>query len=677
MNFVINISLQWLIICLCTVILCLMTLFFIFRKRLQDGKANLTSNNKLTCSNYLELFDNFLFGMLVFFHDKKQNNFIISNVNSSLERIDQINGKSVIGTKLSSIYPFSENEKLMEMCIRVWETGVPEHHEFCIKQSNSNSERYRDYYFYKLSSGHVVVIFREISQKRRLERTLQEEQEKWKETYHRLNQLMPDGMISCDMDGKILESNVSFQKMLKYSESELSKMTHEDITGKEWHQFEKQYIPKQLENKGYSEIYHKDYIRKDKTSFKAEIQTYLIKDDNEKPVLMWSIIRDITEREQNLESLRKSRTYIENILKSLNDALIVINLDLTINKANRALIDLTGFKEEDLINKHISTLMRLTNEQEETQEHISTTWLTNLFSKLIKSKTLKNYEMNFMSKSGETIPVNLFGSIMEDSNDDVIGFVCIARDLSEEQAKRERLVQAEKFAALGEVIPGVGHELSQPLNVIKIINQSLLRDIEKNRFNMDDLQQDLNSVIDEVNKMSEIIDHMRIFARSSQNMQKTSVDIKKVIQSALRFFSQQLKNRTIEAKIDIQPNLPIIVADPARLEQMMVNLITNARDSLEKSDKTDKTIHITCYKSNNGEKPPVLIIEVSDNGKGLSEKLAKFIFDPHFTPGTPWDGTGMGIAISKKIAEEHQGRISMENKTDVGTKFTIVLPVKS
>ncbi|KPA13508.1 PAS domain S-box [Candidatus Magnetomorum sp. HK-1] len=676
MNFIINIPIEFLILCVCTGILCLLGLIYIYRKHLKKNGLQIVSKNGLTFTNHLELFDNLLSGLIVFYHDKKQDNFIISRVNASVERIDQINGKNVVGTKLSSIYPFSNNNELMDMCYQVWETGVSEHKELCIQSSDDTSLRYRDYYIYKLTSGHAVVMFREISQNKRLEKALQEGQKKWKETYHRLKQIMPAGMISCDLDGRIVESNVSFQKMLGYNEKELSQMTHMEITGEEWHNFEAQYIPKQLENKGQSEVYHKKYIRKDNTSFKAEIQTYLIKDDNDKPVSMWSIIQDITEREQILESLHESRAYIENILTSMIDALIVINLDLTIQKVNRALIELTDFEEIDLIGNHISVLMKSVDKEDVIQDHIKTPWLNTLFSKLIQTKTLKNFEMIFSCKSGDPIPVNFFGSTMMDNNDEVVGFLGIARNIKDEKARRERLVQAEKFAALGEVIPGVGHELSQPLNVIKIINQSLLRDIEKDRFHMEDLQQDLNSVIDEVNKMSEIIDHMRIFARSSQNMQKMPVDMKTVIKAALRFFSQQLKNRTIEAKLDIQSNLPLVTADPARLEQMMVNLITNARDSLERSEKTEKIIHIKCYRSNEDNDAVFVAIEVSDNGKGLTEKLAKFIFDPHFTPGTPWNGTGMGIAISKKIVEEHEGRISMQNKKDEGTKFTILLPVK-
>ena len=676
MNFVVNVSIQWILAsgCIGLVILSIILILKIHQVK-KNSVRGVQISDELSYDHLMELFDNVLFGMVVFTYNSKQEQFIIAHVNSTVERVDQINRKMIIGTPLSNIYPYYFHKDLMDRCHEVWETGISSHSEIFIPMYNHGKERYRDYYIYKLTSGHVVSVFRDITHRRRIEKALQEGQQKWKDTYHRLNQLMPDGLISCNLDGHIIETNVSFQKMVGYSEKELLNMTHKDITEKEWHEFENQFIPKQLDINGFSDVYHKQYVRKDHTSFKAEIQTYLIKDEKDQPVSTWSIVRDVTDQEKNITSLKESRVYIENILSSMLDALIVINMDLTIKKANKALYKLTGFDEYDLLGKSISILIKSIDEKDNSHEKIDHIWMHGLFSRITKNKSITNYEMILNCKKNDPIAVKFFCSIMMDYKNDSIGFVGIIRDIRDDKIKNEQMIQAERYAALGEVIPGVGHELSQPLNVIKIINQSLLRDIEKNRFHLEDLQQDLNSVIDEVNKMSEIIDHMRLFARSSRQMEKAFVDMNTIIHSALRFFSQQLKNRTIEAKISIDSNLPMIKADPARMEQMIVNLITNARDSLERADISQKVIQINCYVWMDETESQFIVIEVIDNGKGLPDKLAKYIFDQHFIPGTPWDGTGMGIAIAKKIIEEHEGKIAMQNMIGKGTTFTIHLPV--
>ena len=674
----IDIPINQFIVGILVILFCCLGIMFICRFMI---KKNDLSNHTHPQANHGDLFNNILTGVIIFTKNIKTDEFIVKSINPAAERIDQLQRDSVIGNPLIQLFPYATHSELMDMCYRVWETGMPEKQEIEIVCETNIKKRYRDYYMYKTAKGDLVSYFNDITAKKRVEKKYHDSQKKCQDTYNRLNQLMPNGLISCDMDGHIIECNVAFQKMMRYTEEELLQKTHKDITGDEYHELEQKFIHKQILMKGRTNLYQKTYIRKDQSKFLAEIQSYLIKDDQDQPVATWSIIRDITERENNIVSLQKSKAYIQNILKSMIDMLIVTDLELMIKTVNHSLLHITGYNEEDLIGSHISSLIQFTDNNDDVDSMDNHSKIHDLFKQILENQTLTNYELLYKNKEGLVIPINFFGSIMVNDNEEIIGFVVIARDIREEKASTSRLIQAEKYATLAEVIPGVGHELSQPLNVIKIINQSLLRDIQKNRFEQEDLEQDLASVINEVNKMTEIIDHMRIFARSSKNMQKMRIDINQVIQSALRFFSQQLKNRTIEAKLSLADDLPLINADYTRLEQMMVNLITNARDSLERGNNSNKIIEISTHglkeeqDDHEQQSIDIIIIEVYDNGLGLSEQLAKYIFEPHFIPGSPWNGTGMGVAISKKIVDEHDGKIFMENLPGQGTRFSIRLPV--
>ena len=158
---------------------------------------------------------------------------------------------------------------------------------------------------------------------------------------------------------------------------------------------------------------------------------------------------------------------------------------------------------------------------------------------------------------------------MKDREEKLEGSVIIARDMREsrlvkelEKTNRElkdttvQLVQSEKLSALGDLTAGVAHELNQPLNVIKIISQSLMKDIEKNRFDTDELGNDLKEIVDQVNKMSEIIEHMRIYSRKSESTSEEIVNVNLLIEGPFKLLDQQLRNYKIEVVKELAPDLP-------------------------------------------------------------------------------------------------------------------------
>jgi PAS domain S-box-containing protein len=388
-----------------------------------------------------------------------------------------------------------------------------------------------------------------------------------------------------------------------------------------------------------------------------------------------------------------SKDYVDNILRSMNDTLIVVSPDGNILTVNNATCTILGYKEEELVGQPVGKIFA--------EEQL---FKGARFEKLIKDGSVRNYDMIYRTKSGEQIPVSFSGSVMRDKDGNLTGIVGIARDMREirelisqledktrslERANRElkeatvQLIQSEKLSALGELTAGVAHELNQPLNAIKIICQSTLRDIEKNRFEEDALEQDLNDVVNQVNKMAEIIDHMRIFTRRTEGIPKEMIDVNSVIEGALKFVGQQLKNRNIEVVRELSPDLPKVIGDAIRLEQVVMNLITNARNAVEISGKEHKSIEIRTYSENRNQidnqlsaiDNPAVVVEVTDNGVGIPEDLREKIFQPFFTTREPGKGTGLGLSVASKIVEEHNGRIEVESQVGEGTTFRVLLPM--
>jgi C4-dicarboxylate-specific signal transduction histidine kinase len=239
------------------------------------------------------------------------------------------------------------------------------------------------------------------------------------------------------------------------------------------------------------------------------------------------------------------------------------------------------------------------------------------------------------------------------------------------QETTAQLIQAEKLSALGELTAGVAHELNQPLNIIKIISQSLLRDIQKKQLDNNTLEHDdLPQIIAQIARMAEIIDHMRIFTRKTSGQMQELVDINDCIAGALKFLRQQLTNHNIDLQLALGSDLPHILGDGIRLEQVIMNLIINARYAVEKNGQNDKRITITTLAPKDGQVKLIL----QDNGIGIEAEVIPKIFDPFFTTKEPGEGTGLGLAVSQKIIVEHHGHIKVSSQQGQGTAFTLTFP---
>ncbi len=241
--------------------------------------------------------------------------------------------------------------------------------------------------------------------------------------------------------------------------------------------------------------------------------------------------------------------------------------------------------------------------------------------------------------------------------------------------KTAQLIQTEKMTALGELTAGVAHEINQPLNAIKIICDDMVRDIKKNRFDQGKLGESLRDVLGEVMRMAEIIDHMRIFTRRTEGEHREVFDANKPIEGVLKLLGQQLRIHGIEIVKDLNRGL-FVVGNPVRLEQVIMNLITNARDAVKKNakEKGMKIFIKTYLEAAEGGQEPFVVYEIDDNGTGIPEHLHQKIFEPFFTRKAPGEGTGLGLSVTMEIVTNHDGRIEVESQEGKGTTFRVLLP---
>jgi C4-dicarboxylate-specific signal transduction histidine kinase len=232
--------------------------------------------------------------------------------------------------------------------------------------------------------------------------------------------------------------------------------------------------------------------------------------------------------------------------------------------------------------------------------------------------------------------------------------------------KQEQLVQAGKLATLGELTTGVAHELNNPLNNIGLFITNAIDRIELGSVEEAEIKNDLSEALDQVRKATGIISHLRTFGRAAA-VTFEPVLLEEVIERSLSLTHEQLRLRQISVDLDISPGV-VVEGNPIQLEQVFINLLTNARDAL--TDADERTIRISCE-----ARAETAVVKFADTGPGIPAGLEQRIFDPFFTTKEVGTGTGLGLSITYGIIQEHGGTIAVESSAGEGARFAVELPL--
>jgi C4-dicarboxylate-specific signal transduction histidine kinase len=270
-----------------------------------------------------------------------------------------------------------------------------------------------------------------------------------------------------------------------------------------------------------------------------------------------------------------------------------------------------------------------------------------------------SHESNLRLGDSRKAMIHIMGDLRETTQE-------MERREQELRDKQAQLVQAGKLATLGELTTGVAHELNNPLNNIGLYVGNVIDQIRLGEIETERLVGDLEKAMEQVRKATEIISHLRTFGRAAR-VSIEQVDVDDVIERSLLLVQEQLRLRAIEVELELCPDELIVLANPIQLEQVFINLLTNARDAL--SDATRKTIRIAS--SRDDER---IRITFSDTGPGIPLELQQRIFDPFFTTKEVGTGTGLGLSITYSILKEYGGEISVVSRPGMGATFLVELP---
>ncbi|HIJ67936.1 MAG TPA: response regulator [Deltaproteobacteria bacterium] len=255
-----------------------------------------------------------------------------------------------------------------------------------------------------------------------------------------------------------------------------------------------------------------------------------------------------------------------------------------------------------------------------------------------------------------------------------------SRELNLTQAQ---LFQTSKLASLGEMSAGLAHEMNQPLGGISLVAKNMRKLEERGLLTAEEIDSALNDIEASVVRMSKIIKHIRTFARQD-TLSYIQVDVNETIDSALGLLGEQLRLHGIEVALELDRDLPKVTGEPYQLEQVWINLITNARDAMEEKEKqiAEGALQASGYtklltiSSSLNSKPGKdgIVIHFHDNGSGITDEDKDKIFHPFFTTKEVGRATGLGLSISYGIVQKHNGSIEIVSKAGEGTTISVLVP---
>lgn len=252
----------------------------------------------------------------------------------------------------------------------------------------------------------------------------------------------------------------------------------------------------------------------------------------------------------------------------------------------------------------------------------------------------------------------------------------ILQEINNVKQQQELLIQKTKLESLGELSAGLAHEINQPLGGISMGLENILYKMSQGELNNEYINSKINILFQDIDRIKNIIEHVRTFSRDQQNASIEILEVDKVVKNAVSLINKQYLNHQVELNVEIPSSKFITLGNPFRLEQVLLNILSNAKSAVDKRmEVTDdkaykKQIRILLEKDEE-----YIYVNISDNGIGMPKKIMDKIFEPFFTTKDQQSGTGLGLSISYGIINEMNGIIRVESEENKCTKLTIELPI--
>jgi len=481
-----------------------------------------------------------------------------------------------------------------------------------------------------------------------------------------------EGIFEATLDGKLLLSNPQMARMLGYESADdfISKVT--DINRIYFNPSHRAEFMKMLKEKETVSNFETQMYHRNGLAVWISEAAHLIHDERGKPLYYEGICTDITSRKKAELSLRESEEKYRNLVEFANDGICIVQ-DGKIEYCNPRMAEMWGGTPEEIIGKSFKDYVH-PDELQKVLEYYR--------KRLSGEYVPQGYELKIKRKDGSTAYIDIKGNAINYKGKPADH--CIVRDITEQKKAEEekeklyaQFLQAQKMEAVGRLSGGIAHDFNNMLTAVLGYSDLLLLKLE--------LDSPMREYIKEIKnagtRAAGLTSRLLAFSRK-QSLQKEVLNLNEII-SSIENMLKRIIGENIKMSLELVPGLQMVNADSGQIEQIITNLVVNARDAMPGGGtikiKTENVLVTDEYcKAYTYARPGHFVcLSVEDTGIGIDNETLGHIFEPFFTTKETGKGTGLGLSASYGIIKQHEGWINVHSELGKGTTFKIYIPTFS
>ncbi|HEY0704483.1 MAG TPA: PAS domain S-box protein [Candidatus Acidoferrales bacterium] len=460
-----------------------------------------------------------------------------------------------------------------------------------------------------------------------------------------------EGIFFTTPDGTLLDANPALVRMLGYPNRE--ELQRGNFRERYADPAQRDALVRRIMEKGSVQDVDVIFRRNDGTEIHCLASGFAIRDSFGQVIRIQGTLVDITERIEVEERLRQEQEFVRQLVANFPEMIAVLDLQGKFTFVSSRIQELLGRSADEVIGKSLITLAH--------RDDISR--LESSLAQFVKGN-LKHEQIEYRTRhaDGSWRMVRASVSPLYGANGKISGIVASARDVTGAKEAEKQKLQKEKLAAMGEMMSGVAHELNNPLTAILGVS-----DLIRDRAADDVTRRQADIVLKQARRAAGIVQNLLAFSRPSA-LASQKMHPEEILQRVVEQQKESLRQKNVNIEVKTAAGLPFIEADPRLLQQVFVNLITNAEQAITAAkDRGTIRVHL-------GHADHKVSFTFEDDGVGIPIESLSKIFDPFFTTKRPGGGTGLGLTIALAIAKEHGGTIEVDSLPGEGAKVQVILP---
>jgi two-component system, cell cycle sensor histidine kinase and response regulator CckA len=497
-----------------------------------------------------------------------------------------------------------------------------------------------------------------------------------------LYELSPLGIALNQLNGQFIESNQAFLRICGYSGEELTQLDYWTLTPRKYEADEARQL-ESLERDGFYGPYEKEYIARDGRHIPVRLNGMLLTGADGRKYI-WSIIEDITDRKRSEERLRLSEENLAITLQSIGDAVIATDTAGLVTRMNPVAESLTGWTLKSANGQPLASVFRIVNADTRAEVN-NPAEIVLTYGKVVG---LANHTV-LIARDGREYQIADSAAPIRDAAGNIMGVVLVFSDVTQRymaEAARvsleDQLRESQKMEAIGTLAGGIAHDFNNIIATILGNAELAFLDAHKN-------PQSTQESVDEIRKAArrarDLVNQILTFSRRQPTERKVT-SLENLVNESVRLLRATLPARIV-IEVNHQPDLPLVLADATQIEQVVINLATNAMQAIRGKpgriricldtvifDSALMETHPKLRAMHDRHTGPFVRLTISDDGGGMDAATLARIFEPFFTTKPPGEGTGLGLSVAHGIVQTHEGAITVDSTPGKGTTFSIYLP---